>query len=89
MNHQIIIADELLSGMTITHASLKASVKNAFTIILTSASTVVVALLPLIFAGAGLLKGFALTSIAGVAIGVLLTRPAFAALLQHLHGENS
>ncbi len=89
VNHQIIIADELLSGMTITHASLKASVKNAFTIILTSASTVVVALLPLIFAGAGLLKGFALTSIAGVAIGVLLTRPAFAALLQHLHGENS
>jgi len=36
------------------------------------------------FAGAGLIKGFALTTIAGVTIGVFITRPAFAAMIEKL-----
>ena len=40
-------------------------------------ATVVVAMIPLIFAGAGLLKGFAITTIIGVTIGVFITRPAY------------
>jgi len=41
-------------------------------------STTMVAMAPLLFAGAGLLRGFALTTMAGITFGVLLTRPAFA-----------
>ncbi|MBW3001002.1 protein translocase subunit SecD, partial [Candidatus Woesearchaeota archaeon] len=54
----------------------------AFFIIFAAYFTTVVAMLPLWFAGAGLLKGFALTTILGVSIGVLITRPAFAAIIQ-------
>jgi len=36
------------------------------------------------FAGAGLLLGFAITTVAGVTIGVLITRPAFGAILEIL-----
>jgi len=34
-------------------------------------------LLPLIWAGAGLLRGFAITTIIGISVGVFITRPAF------------
>ncbi|VVB81366.1 Protein-export membrane protein SecD [uncultured archaeon] len=43
--------------------------------------TIVVAMLPLMFAGAGLLKGFAITTILAVTIGVLITRPAYGAVI--------
>jgi len=39
---------------------------------------------PLLFAGAGLLKGFALTTMAGLTFGVFITRPAFAAMVRIL-----
>jgi preprotein translocase subunit SecD len=39
---------------------------------------------PLIFAGAGLLKGFALITIAGLSFGVFIARPAYAAVIQIL-----
>ena len=58
--------------------------KKAFFIIFAAYATTVVAMLPLWFAGAGLLKGFALTTIAGVTIGVFITRPAFAAVVEVL-----
>ena len=41
-------------------------------------------MLPLLFAGAGLLKGFALTTILGFTAGVFVTRPAFAVIIQAL-----
>ena len=44
--------------------------------------TVVVAMVPLLFAGAGLLKGFAITTIIGVTIGVFITRPAYSAFIE-------
>jgi len=47
----------------------------------------VVAMLPLLFAGAGLLKGFAITSILGVTFGVFITRPAYAAVVEILVKE--
>ena len=45
-------------------------------------SLIVVSMLPLFWAGAGILKGFALTTIIGVSIGVLITRPAFAEIIK-------
>ena len=62
----------------------KDSVKNAFFIIMASYFTMVMAMLPLLSAGAGLLKGFAITTILGVSIGVFITRPAFAVIAETL-----
>jgi len=61
--------------------------KNAFFIIMAAYFTTVVAMLPLIFAGAGLLRGFALTTILGITAGVFIVRPAFAATLKILLKE--
>jgi len=36
----------------------------------------------LLNAGAGLLKGFAITTIIGVSVGVFITRPAFAKMIE-------
>jgi preprotein translocase subunit SecD len=44
-------------------------------------------MIPLMFAGAGLLKGFALTTIFGVSIGVFIARPAYAAVVEILLKE--
>jgi preprotein translocase subunit SecD len=38
----------------------------------------------LFWAGAGLLKGFAITTMLGLTIGVLITRPAFADIIKLL-----
>ncbi|KYK25566.1 hypothetical protein AYK26_07830 [Euryarchaeota archaeon SM23-78] len=82
VDHQIVIADETLAGEKSKYSSWKDQLKKAFFIIFAAYFTTVVAMLPLWFAGAGLLKGFALTTILGVSIGVLITRPAFAAIIQ-------
>jgi preprotein translocase subunit SecD len=39
---------------------------------------------PLIFLGLGTLKGFAITTILGVLIGLLITRPAYASIVNKL-----
>ncbi len=49
---------------------------------MTAYLTSVVSLLPLYWAGAGLLKGFAFTTIIGITAGVLITRPAFAEMVR-------
>ncbi|MBW2990499.1 hypothetical protein KY348_02210 [Candidatus Woesearchaeota archaeon] len=82
VDHQIVIADETLTGERAKYTSWKDKLKKAFFIIFAAYFTTVVAMLPLWFAGAGLLKGFALTTILGVSIGVLITRPAFAAIIE-------
>ena len=41
-------------------------------------------MLPLLRAGAGLLTGFAIVTIIGVTVGILITRPAFAVVLKSL-----
>ena len=41
-------------------------------------------MIPLFWAGAGLFTGFALTTILGISIGVFITRPAFAAIVETL-----
>ncbi|MDP6547625.1 MAG: hypothetical protein QF917_01535 [Candidatus Woesearchaeota archaeon] len=86
VDHQIIITDETLRGRGIVY-NWKERIKNAFYIIMASYFTVVVALIPLIFAGAGLLKGFAITTILGASIGVFISRPAFARVIEILLKE--
>jgi len=83
VDHQIVIADEILRGTKGTvYISWKDRIKNAFFIIMAAYFTTMVAMIPLWFAGAGLLKGFAITTILGVSAGVFITRPAYASMLE-------
>ncbi len=87
VNDQIIIIDEMLKKQAEVVYGWKDRIKKAFFIIFSGYCTEVVAMLPLLFAGAGLLKGFALTTIIVVSIGVFITRPAYAAIIQILYED--
>lgn len=84
VNDQIIIMDELTLKQKVETNWLR-RMKNAFFIIVAAYMTAVSSMIPLLFAGAGLLKGFAITSIVGVTVGVLITRPAFGAMAEELY----
>ena len=81
IDQQIIVMDEATQGKFL---SLKQRMKRAFSIILGAYFTAVVAMLPLLWAGAGLLKGFAVTTIIGITAGVLITRPAFTDMIKKI-----
>lgn len=81
VNDQIVIIDESVSNKQI---SLKERVKRALFIIFGAFFTIIAAMLPLFWAGAGLLKGFALTTIITVTVGILITRPAFADIIKKI-----
>ncbi len=83
VNDQIVITDEVLLGGT-KDSNIKNKIKNAFFVIIAAYFTVVAAMIPLIWAGAGLLVGFAVTTIVGVTVGILITRPAFAVAIKIL-----
>ncbi|MFA4887813.1 MAG: hypothetical protein WC595_06395 [Candidatus Nanoarchaeia archaeon] len=83
VNDQIVITDEILFGNQ-SDTNVKGKIKNAFFVILAAYATIMAAMLPLLRAGAGLLTGFAVATIAGVTVGVLITRPAFAAAMRVL-----
>lgn len=82
VDDQIVITDETLRGETSAAYNWKEKIKRAFMIIMLSYFTLVVAMIPLMFAGAGLLKGFALTTIIGVTVGVFVTRPAYSQFVE-------
>ncbi|MBI4154110.1 hypothetical protein HY501_02140 [Candidatus Woesearchaeota archaeon] len=82
VNDQIVIIDETIKGKERKVNTWKQSIKNAFFIIFAAYSATVAGMLPLWNAGAGLVRGFALTTIVGVTVGVLITRPAFASFVE-------
>ncbi len=79
VNDQIVITDELTKGATAQETSLASRIKRAFFIVVAAAATVIAVMAPIILIGLGLgkLVGFAITTITGVLVGVLITRPAF------------
>ncbi len=92
VDDQLIIMDE----SNIKGESLKERIKKAFFIITTAFATTFVAMVPLTgalsfmgigAASAGLLKGFAVTTLIGISVGVLISRPAFAEIVRQL-GED-
>ncbi|MFH1591557.1 MAG: hypothetical protein ABIC95_06550 [archaeon] len=88
VDDQIIITDETIGKKHgKTPLTWKQRIQRAFFIIMAAYFTTVVAMAPLWFAGAGLLKGFAITTIFGVTFGVFVTRPAFAAMIEVLSKE--
>lgn len=83
VDDQIVITDETL-GRKNKQRGWEQRMKKAFFIIFAAFFTLVVAMLPLLFAGAGLLRGFALTTIIGITAGVVISRPAFAEMVEIL-----
>tara|TARA_Y100000310_G_scaffold231073_1_gene233600 strand:- start:3283 stop:4824 length:1542 start_codon:yes stop_codon:yes gene_type:complete len=81
VDSQIIILDE--SQMSAVF-SLVQRIKNALFIILGTYFTTLFALMPLYWAGGGLLKGFVITTIIGISAGVLITRPAFSEIVKKI-----
>lgn len=87
VNQQIIITDEvLLYGMKREETSLSNRGKRALFIIVASAATVLATMVPIIIFGFGLgkLVGFAVTTIVGVLVGILVTRPAYSEFAKYL-----
>lgn len=84
VDDQIVMLDET---KTSKQYSIKERIKRAFFIILAAYATTFVAMLPLMWAGAGLLRGFAVTTLLGITIGVFITRPAFSDILQLITKE--
>ncbi|MCX8158508.1 MAG: hypothetical protein N3D73_02460 [Candidatus Diapherotrites archaeon] len=79
VNDQIVITDELIARKEEEVAtSLLSRIKRAFFVVVAAASTTIAALLPLLILGSSTkLVGFAFTTICGVLVGVLITRPAY------------
>lgn len=85
VDNQIVILDETLKkGRKKEVVSIVERIKSAFFIIFVSAGTTVVVMFALMGVEAGMLKGFAFTTIAGILIGVFITRPAFAKIVEFI-----
>ncbi|MEM7819498.1 MAG: hypothetical protein QXD48_01575 [Candidatus Aenigmatarchaeota archaeon] len=83
IDSQIIIIDQTLRG-EIREITLREKLKRAFFIIFGAAGTVIAAMLPLMTIGFGMLRGFAITTMIGVLVGVFIARPAFGAIVEKL-----
>ncbi len=84
VDSMIIIADETLSRGEERKISytVRDKIRRAFFIIFGSASTIISAMVPLMAIGIGFVRGFAITTIIGVLVGILITRPAYAEIVE-------
>jgi len=91
VDHQVVITDEATHGGKNKEArgskgtniwDIKDSFNRAFFIIITSVLTVIFAMLPLMSVTD--LRGFAFTTIIGAGIGLMITRPAYARILEKI-----
>jgi len=86
VEQQIIMADEVLRGI-LPHAqrvSLKGRIGRAFSIIFSASATTIAAMAVLAYVGFGEMRGFALITIMGILIAIILTRPAYARVLNFI-----
>jgi preprotein translocase subunit SecD len=78
----VIITDEVLhEGRVPSKQLYQKRLTRAVGIIMISAATVVIAMLPLALMDLSTLRGFAIITILGVLIGVLITRPAYGKII--------
>ncbi|AFZ72250.1 preprotein translocase subunit SecD [Natronobacterium gregoryi] len=81
----VIIADEVMDeGDVNSQRVFESRFRKAFWIIGAAAATTIIAMSPLAVLSLGDLRGFAIITILGVLIGVLITRPAYGDILQRL-----
>ena len=62
--------------------TLRQRLKRAFFIIVGTGTVIMMSVVPMIFIGVGVMKGFAITTLIGTFIGTILTRPAFSIVAQ-------
>ena len=80
IDSQIIILDHALRK-ELREETLKEKLEKAFFIIFGAGGVIIAAMFPLLILGFGFLRGFAIITITGVLIRLLITRPAFGALV--------
>ncbi|UIO99599.1 preprotein translocase subunit SecD [Halobaculum sp. CBA1158] len=81
----VIIADEVMAqGDVNSRKVFQSRFRKAFWVIGAAAATTIVAMSPLAFLSLGDLQGFAIFTILGVLVGVLITRPAYGDILRAL-----
>ena len=80
----VIIADEILQSDVSTNRVFQSRFRKAFWVIGAAGATTIIAMSPLAVLSLGDLQGFAIITIAGVLIGVLITRPAYGNVLRKL-----
>ncbi len=81
----VIIADEVMAeGEVSSQRVFSSRFKKAFWVIGVAAATTIIAMSPLAVLNLGELRGFAIFTILGVLVGVLITRPAYGDILRYL-----
>ena len=81
----VIITDEILHEGKVPSPSLYLKrLSRALGIIVVAAATVVIAMVPLALMDLSTLKGFAIITILGVLVGVLVTRPAYGKIIMQI-----
>ncbi len=91
VDHQIIITDEMVRGEIphAKHISLKGRRGRAFAVIFAAAATTIAAMLMLFWLGFGVMRGFALITMVGTFISVLVTRPVYARIVETIMTKQS
>ncbi|WP_440946296.1 preprotein translocase subunit SecD [Methanosarcina sp. T3] len=85
IDHLVIITDEVLYEGKLPPTKVFVSrIGKAFAIIFGAAATTIIAMSPLVVMGFGALKGFAITTIIGVFIGVVIARPVYGVVIKEL-----
>ncbi|NPE27540.1 preprotein translocase subunit SecD [Methanococcoides sp. SA1] len=83
IDHLVIITDEVLyEGKLPSTKVYMERITKAFAIIFAAAATTMIAMSPLVVMGFGALRGFAITTIIGVLIGVLIARPVYGKVIK-------
>lgn len=84
----VIITDEVLHEGRVPSPNLYLKrYGRALGIIFASAATVFIAMLPLALMDLSTLRGFAIITILGVLIGILVTRPAYGKIIMAIHSK--
>jgi preprotein translocase subunit SecD len=81
----VILTDEILHEGKVPATGLyQKRLTRALGIIVVAAATVVIAMVPLVLMDLSTLKGFAIITIMGVLVGVIVTRPAYGKIIMHI-----
>ncbi|MGB8219493.1 MAG: preprotein translocase subunit SecD [Methanoregula sp.] len=84
----VVITDEILhEGIVPSPNVYLKRLSRALTIIVIAAATVLIAMLPLALMDLSTLKGFAIITMLGVVVGVLVTRPAYGKIIMEILSE--
>ncbi|HJX55500.1 MAG TPA: preprotein translocase subunit SecD [Methanoregula sp.] len=81
----VILTDEILHEGKVPSSGLYMKrLTRALSIIIVAAATVVIAMVPLVLMDLSTLKGFAIITIMGVLVGVIVTRPAYGKIIMQV-----